>query len=150
MTSTLVVFHLYQKKKPMWAIALFAISYLVIEGSFFAANLHKFTHGAWFTTMLATILTLIMVILYIGRRIRNRFITFTKIGDYLPVIKDISEDETLPKYATNLVYTTHANYKTDIEAKVMDSIVHRIRSAPMYIGCCTSIFSTHLTHSSIR
>lgn len=126
MTSTLIVFYLSQKNKSKWAITLFAVSYLLIEGSFFIANIHKFSQGAWFTVMLASILIFIMVILYTGRRIRNRFITFAKIGDYLPVIKDISEDETLPKYATNLVYTTHANYKTDIEAKVIDSIIRRI------------------------
>ena len=125
-TSVLIVFYLHQKNKPTWLIVIFALSYLIIEGSFLIANLHKFKEGGWFTIMIATVLSLIMIILYTGRRIRNRFITFTKIDDYLPIIKDISEDETIPKYATNLVYTTHANYKTDIEAKVIDSIIKQV------------------------
>ncbi len=125
MTSTLVVFYLRQKGRPLWTQIAFGACYLIIEGSFFLANLHKFPHGAWFTSLLAGLLIFIMVILYSGRRIRNRFITFAKIGKYLPVIKDISEDQTVPKYATNLVYTTHANFKTDIEAKVIDSIIKR-------------------------
>lgn len=125
MTSTLIVFYLHQKGAPNWSIILFAVAYLLIEGSFFIANVHKFSRGAWFTALIAAFLSFIMIILFTGRRIRNRFITFSKIGDYLPVIKDISEDETIPKYATNLVYTTHANFRTDIEAKVIDSIIHR-------------------------
>ncbi|MBO7145441.1 MAG: KUP/HAK/KT family potassium transporter [Salinivirgaceae bacterium] len=146
MTSTLVVVYLRQKNKPLWAIALFAAVYLIVEGSFFVANAHKFSQGAWFTTMLAALLTLIMVVLHTGRRIRNRFITFAKIGDYLPVIKDISEDETLPKYATNLVYTTHANFKTDIEAKVIDSIIRRIpKRADVYWLLHVDILDTPYT-----
>jgi len=63
--------------------------------------------------------------MYYGRKVRNRFISFYKIGPYLPVISDMSEDESIPKYAENLVYTTHANNLTDLEAKSIDSIINR-------------------------
>lgn len=37
----------------------------------------------------------------------------------------MSNDHTIPKFAGNLVYTTHANNINDIEAKTVDSIINR-------------------------
>ena len=66
-----------------------------------------------------------MFMMYLGRRVRNRFITYDKIDKYIPVISDLSQDETIPKYASHLVYTTHADNRTDIEAKTIYSLINR-------------------------
>jgi KUP system potassium uptake protein len=125
MTTILMVFYLILRKKQWWLVLIFGIGYLSIEGSFLISNMNKFAHGGWFTIMVASILSIIMLVLYQGRRIRNRFITFDKIDKYLPVIADIGSDNTIPKFASNLVYTTHADNRTDIEAKTIQSIFNR-------------------------
>jgi KUP system potassium uptake protein len=66
-----------------------------------------------------------MFTMYYGRKVRNRFITFYKLKPFLPIISDLSEDQTVPRFAGHLVYTTHANILTDLEAKTVDSIINR-------------------------
>jgi KUP system potassium uptake protein len=50
---------------------------------------------------------------------------FVKIQPFFKVIAELKEDITVPKYATNLVYLSKANYKTDIESKIMYSIINK-------------------------
>jgi KUP system potassium uptake protein len=37
----------------------------------------------------------------------------------------LSKDESVPKYSTNLVYLTRADFKTDIETKIIYSIINK-------------------------
>jgi KUP system potassium uptake protein len=60
-----------------------------------------------------------------GRVVRNRYITFEKLKEYLPVISELSKDESIPKFAGNVVYTTHADRNTDLESKTIQSIISR-------------------------
>lgn len=99
--------------------------YLTIEGAFLAANLAKFIHGGWFTILLAGLIAFVMYAWQRGRSIKNQFTRFVKISDYVETIQDISHDNTIQKYATNLVYITHADYATDIETKILYSICNK-------------------------
>jgi KUP system potassium uptake protein len=101
------------------------IVFLTIEGGFLVANLHKFRYGGWFTLLLALIYFLIMLGSYFGRKIKNRYITFASLTDYLSVIKDLSKDKSIPKTATNLVYIIKANNKHQVESKVIYSIFQK-------------------------
>lgn len=125
MTTILVAYYLRSKKVPNYVIYFFVAVYVIIEGTFLIANLNKFSHGGWFTILVGTILSFIMFSMYQGRKVRNRFISFHRIKPYLPIIADLSEDESIPKFAGNLVYTTHANYTSDLEAKTIDSLINR-------------------------
>jgi KUP system potassium uptake protein len=125
MTTILVLFYLKSKRIPVYLIFIFAFVYFVIEGSFLIANMHKFSLGGWFTILVGSLLSLLMVAIYQGRKVRNRYISFYKLEPYLPIISAISEDETIPKFSGDLVYTTHANNITDLEAKTIESIIHR-------------------------
>ena len=66
-----------------------------------------------------------MYVWFHGRKIKNSFIEFIKISQYYDVIKDLSQDESIPKYATNLVFLTKANKDTDIESKIIYSIINK-------------------------
>lgn len=59
------------------------------------------------------------------RKVKNRYVRFLAIEDYYEVLKDLSLDESVPKYASNLVYLTSANYSTEIEAKNIYSIINQ-------------------------
>lgn len=103
-------------------VMLFTGTYLLIEGAFLIANMLKFIHGGWFTILLAGIIFYIMFIWYRARQIKNRFTRFVSVADYYEQLKDLSQDITVPKYATNLVYLTRADKISDVEAKVIYSI----------------------------
>ena len=99
--------------------------YLTIEGSFLVANLHKFNDGGWFTLLMASIFFIIMYGWYFGRKLKNRYVTFTSLDKYIEMFKDLSKDTSVPKCATNLVYIIRANRHDQVESKVIFSIFHK-------------------------
>lgn len=125
MTTLLMISFLKLRKTPGVLVIAFAFTYLTIELSFLVANLNKFVHGGWFTIIVATALSMIMLVMFRGRRIKNRFITFDKVKKILPVLTDLSKDETVSKYSGHLVYTTHADRVDEIESKTIWSLIHR-------------------------
>jgi KUP system potassium uptake protein len=125
MTTLLLSHHLYQKGLNRKIAILFMLVFLTIEGSFLIANLHKFLYGGWFTLLLATAYFLIMYGWYFGRKIKNRHITFININNYLELFRELREDKTVPKMATNLVYIIKANRPDQVESKVIYSIFHK-------------------------
>jgi KUP system potassium uptake protein len=125
MTTLLLTYYLHEKKVNPVLIGVLLLTFLIIEFSFLAANLSKFSHGGWVTLLIASSLFIIMLVLYYSRKIRNRLVEFVYIKDYLPLIKGLSEDESVPKYATHLVYLTSANNLDEIEEKVFYSIFYK-------------------------
>ncbi len=133
MTTTLLSYYLYLKRYPVAFIILVFMVYLTIEFSFLVANLSKFMHGGWVTLSLGFLLTSFMWILYKSRKIRNRLVEFVQIKDYLPLLKELSADKSIPKYSTHLVFLTSANNFAEIEEKVMYSVLHRLpKRADLY------------------
>jgi len=125
MTTMLVTFYLHNKKVNPVYIGIFLLSYLIIEGSFLVSNLHKFVNGGWFTILMASIIFTIMYTWYKARSLKKDFLKFDKISDHTEVLKDLHNDHSIPKFATNLVYLTRADFPSDIEAKIMYSIINK-------------------------
>jgi KUP system potassium uptake protein len=125
MTTLLLSYFLLQKGVNHRLVLLLFMTYITIEGSFLIANLHKFNSGGWFTLFLATIYFLIMYGWYYGRRIKNRYITFSDLDKYLDMLRDLSKDESVPRLATNLVYIMRANRKDQVESKIIYSIFQK-------------------------
>jgi len=121
----LMVFYLSIKRVNPLLITLFLVTYLVFEGSFLYANMFKFTHGGFFPILIGGLLSIIMLSWYNGRKITNRFLRFLPLEQYLGVIKDLRNDNSIPKIATNLVFLTKANRSTDIESKIILSILNK-------------------------
>jgi KUP system potassium uptake protein len=122
MTTLLLSYYLSQRGVDRKFAVLFLIIFLTIEISFLIANLHKFRYGGWFTLLLASLYSIIMLGWYFGRKIKNRHITFIKLADYIDLFKDLKKDKTVPKIATNLVYIIKANHPDQVESKVIYSI----------------------------
>lgn len=125
MTTTLLSIYMYKKKVPVYLIAMFLAVYLSIEGSFLVANLNKFINGGWFTFLLGGLLFVVMFVWFNGRKIKNSFIEFAKIENYFDIIKELHQDESIPKYATHLVFLTKANKATDVETKIIYSMLNK-------------------------
>lgn len=125
MTTYLLSQYLILKRvKTFWIIVLLLV-YLALELSFFVANVVKFTHGGWVSLFICSIIILVMWTWYKGRKIKNRYITFTHINDHLNMLKELSRDTSVPKFATHLVYLTSADSRDEIESKIMYSIFQK-------------------------
>lgn len=124
MTSVLLMFYLHERVSIFVEIIL-GIIFFSIELSFLSANLTKFKDGGWITLLIAFLFSMVMYTWSKGRRIKNSFITYVGLGKYLPVIKALSMDKTVPKYASNLVYVTHANMIDEIENKILFSMLRK-------------------------
>jgi len=125
MTTLLLSYYLYQKGVQYKLVLLLLVVFLTIEGNFLMANLHKFSHGGWFTILLALIFFLIMYGWFFGRKLKNRYITFIGLQKYIDFFKDLSKDKSVPKTATNLVYIIKANRPDQVESKVISSIFQK-------------------------
>ena len=125
MTSLLLIHYLYQQNVHLSLLIFLGLLFGTIETSFLIANLHKFSHGGWFSIALACAFLLIMIGWFFGRRIKNRYISFVNVNKYLHLFEDLSKDKTIPQIATNLVYIIKANELYQIESKIMYSIFNK-------------------------
>lgn len=106
-------------------IYLFLGAYITIEATFFIALMQKFTHGGYITLIVASLFFIVMFVWFKARKIKNRFIEFVRLDQYLPILQELSNDATIPKYATHLVYLTSANNPKEIEHKITHSILNK-------------------------
>lgn len=125
MTTLLLQVYLAKRKLNIFFRIPLLVLFLTIEGTFLYANLHKFMDGGWLTIMLASFFAIVMYGWYFGRKIKNKFITFTSLKKETEVIHELSMDYNVPKIATNLVYITKANKIDQIESKIMYSIFNK-------------------------
>ncbi len=125
MTTLLLAFWLHHRGVPKWCVAIFLCFYVALEGCFFVANLFKFTHGGWYTMLIAGLAVFVMVAWRNSTRIKDSFTEFKSIDDYLGVISDIKSDAGIPKYASNVIYFSHAPEAGLVESKLMYSIVNK-------------------------
>lgn len=127
MISTSILFANFLVSKralPVW-IYLYLLVYLAIELSFLVANLEKFMHGGYVTLIVGGGLFAVMYVWFRSRKIKNRYVEFVRMEHYIPMIQELSNDRTIPKYATHLVYMTSANNPKEIEHKIMYSILNK-------------------------
>ncbi|MDB5247549.1 MAG: potassium transporter Kup [Segetibacter sp.] len=106
-------------------VFLYLSVYLAIELSFLTANLDKFHHGGYVSLIMGGLLFVVMYVWYRARKIKNRYIEFVSLDDYIGKLEDLSNDKSIIKHATHLVYMTSADNPREIEHKIMYSILHR-------------------------
>ncbi len=106
-------------------IYVFLAVYLSIEIAFLIANLEKFPHGGFVTLIVGGALFLIMYVWYRARKIKNRYIEFVRLENYISNLGELSSDVSIPKFATHLVYLTSADSSREIEHKIIYSILNQ-------------------------
>ncbi len=127
MISTSILFANYlvlHRVKSYW-IYLYLVVYFSIEFGFLFANLDKFPHGGYVTLIVGGVLLLVMYVWFKSRKIKNRYVEFARLENYLPVLQELSNDQTINKYATHLVYLSSANNFKEIEYKIIHSILNK-------------------------
>jgi KUP system potassium uptake protein len=124
-TSLLFANYLVLRRTKPVLISLYLIVYLIIEVGFLFSNMNKFPHGGYVTLVIGGILFLIMYDWFKARKIKNRYIEFVPLEDYISKIQELSSDRSVPKYATHLVYLTSADNSKEIEHKIIYSILNK-------------------------
>lgn len=125
MTTILFANYLVLKRTKSTWIYVFLAFYLVVEFAFLVALLQKFLHGGYITLLLGGFMFAVMYVWYRSRKIKNRYVEFVRLEDYIPQIQELSNDKTVPKFATHMVYMTSANNHKEIEHKIIYSILNR-------------------------
>ena len=119
MTSVLFAFFMFIRRIPLFWIIAYLLVFFTIETSFLVANLEKFPHGGYVALIVAGFLFLVMYIWFKSRKIKNRYVEFVRLEDYVPILQELSNDKSIPKYSTHLVYLTSANNPKEIEHKII-------------------------------
>jgi KUP system potassium uptake protein len=133
MTTILLTVYLTIRKVSPVFIGLFLLVYLSLELSFLSANLMKFTHGGYVSLILCLLLMIVMWVWKEANSIKDQLTEYTDLAPYIPILKKLSVDETIPKYATHLVYMTKSANILKIENKVIYSIMQqRPKRADIY------------------
>ncbi|MEP6924276.1 MAG: KUP/HAK/KT family potassium transporter [Pyrinomonadaceae bacterium] len=125
MTTILLAVYLRSKKYPLIAIVLLTGTFLTIEIAFLIANLVKFHEGGWITVLIGLMLVSTMWLWYKGREYRSALRTFESTERFFQTLQELSNDQTLPQYATHLVYLTTSDTPGQLEKETMLSILER-------------------------
>ena len=125
MTTVLLIIWLHSSKVPVVAVVLFGLLYGTIEGSFLVANLIKFPHGGWVSLAIGATLVVVMYVWLRAFYIKRRLTEFVKIEPYMDALRELSNDDTVPKYSTHLVFMTSAERASEIESKIIYSIFQK-------------------------
>jgi KUP system potassium uptake protein len=125
MTTVLFSNFLISRRVPSIYIWIFLAAYTVIESLFLVALLQKFAHGGYITLIIGGVMFMIMFVWYRARKIKNRYVEFVRLEHYIPKIQELSNDRSVPKYATHLVYLTSADNPKEIEHKIIYSILNK-------------------------
>lgn len=124
-TSILFANFLVQRRAKPIFIYLYLFVYIGLELCFLIANLEKFPFGGYVTLVIAGALFIVMYVWFRSRKIKNRYVEFVKMDDHMHMLQELSNDLSIPKYATHLVYLTSANNPKEIEHKIMYSILNK-------------------------
>ena len=124
-TSILFANFLVLRRANPALIYLYLAVYFTIEGSFLIANLEKFPHGGFVAFIVGGLLFFTMYIWHRARKIKNRYVEFVRLDNYISKIQELSSDRSIPKYGTHLVYLTSADNPKEIEHKIIYSILNK-------------------------
>ena len=124
MSTVLIYFYMRARRIPMVWVILITALFLCVEISFLIANLQKIAEGGWITLVIGFILFAVMFIWWKGKKTKLAITPLSSIEKYLPVLKQLSIDETIPKYATNIVFLTSSTSHRKVEKTILDSILN--------------------------
>jgi KUP system potassium uptake protein len=120
-TVLLMYFMLYRKNWNRLLVVGFLLLFGTIELSFFITNVAKIRER-WMFLFFELFIFLVMYTWFYARKINNRFVRFVELGKYTSLIRELSVDDEIPKFATHLVYLTKANNREHIEEKIINSV----------------------------
>lgn len=120
-TILLSYFMIFRKKWNIYLVIGILLIFSTIEIAFFITNVVKIKER-WMFLFFELFIFLVMYTWFYARKINNHFVRFVELGKYTKLIKELSEDDEIPKFATHLIYLTKADHRQQIEEKIIKSI----------------------------
>lgn len=122
MTSTLLFFYL-RKYYRRFAIPYIVTGFIMgFEMLILAANVGKFIQGGWITFLIMCTVFFVMIVWFQTDIIKRKYRDLVPIKNYLTNFEKLRLDETQPKFATNLVFTTSYKTRDRFDARIANSI----------------------------
>ena len=127
MMMTTILLSVYLRFRGLSAALTFLIVtiFLIVESAFLVANLIKFPEGGWITFLGGLVLILVMWLWYKGRQLRRALTIMEDTAPFFETLKELSNDKTLPQYATHLVYLTASETPTQLEQEIIRSVLEK-------------------------
>jgi KUP system potassium uptake protein len=133
MTTILMYYFLrYIKHYPFWIVGAIVTVFVCVETCFFITNAAKLLKRLFFLVFEIGLITT-MYVWYNARQITLRLLKFVSLSEYLPMLKNLIENTSIPKYATHVVYLTKMQSHSQIEKRIIDSIFSNpVKRADVY------------------
>lgn len=127
MLMTTILLHQFLILKKHHHLAFFFLIFFVsLESLFLVSSLVKFVHGGYITVIITAIIVLIMIIWYFGNKRRDAYMNESEnvsLLDFIPQLEQLSKDDSIPMYATNLVYMHDVSSEYLIKRSIIYSIL---------------------------
>ncbi|MBX7171715.1 MAG: KUP/HAK/KT family potassium transporter [Pyrinomonadaceae bacterium] len=127
MLMTTFLLFVYMRSRRFNAALTYGLTllFLAIELSFLTANLEKFPEGGYVSVLVGFLLFGIMWIWFNGRKLRRKLLVWEKTENFFGTLKELSNDKTIPQYATHLVYLTASDSPKKLERETIESILEK-------------------------
>lgn len=125
MTSVLLFYYLKMKHWPMVLVWMIMLVFFTVECAFLLANLAKFMHGGFVTMLIGSGIILLMYVCFKGGQIKKRLVSAVRLSDFRDKLRALSQDTTLPKYATHLIYLSKVRADDQVEPIILYSILQK-------------------------
>lgn len=131
-TILLYVYLTLRKVNPIISFGVL-IFFVAIEGIFFISGCMKFLHGGYVAVLIALVLIGIMSVWVLGSMIKERYAKRVSLTKYVNQLVELSNDDSVPLYRTNLVYLTDNLKNLEIDHDIMYSVLdRRLKRAKVY------------------
>ncbi len=127
MLMTSILLSQYLRGVKHWAVPLVVgimLVFFTVETSFLIANVTKLLNRLGILVF-EWGLIFMMYLGYKGREIKNRLLKTIPVAASVPTLQELSADESVPRYASNLVYLTHSKTPGELENEILYSIMRK-------------------------
>lgn len=128
MMTTLLLHQYMLANKGKLAANTFVAIYLTIEAIFFLSSMTKFMRGGYVTVIITGMIILVMIAWHYGGALRNELQDQSKylnLEDFKGQLQTLSNDQTIPLYADNLVMMARINHHHEVKRETLYSILDK-------------------------
>ncbi|MCL9981327.1 MAG: KUP/HAK/KT family potassium transporter [Bacteroidia bacterium] len=125
MTSILMYYYLQTKGWHPILSGIVMTFFLLVDLAFVSANMTKLMEGGFVVVIIGLIVIAFMYISYRSGQIKKEMVVTEKLSDYRARLRSLSQDTTLPKFATHLIYMSKAPADDEAESPIFYSILQK-------------------------
>ncbi|WP_313468301.1 KUP/HAK/KT family potassium transporter [Streptococcus parasuis] len=125
MTSILLTEFVRQSGIKPWQAYLGLAFFLSIEGMFFLSSVIKFVHGGYVVVIISLFILLVMFVWHKSNQILSHYTKWLPLSKYMGQLQALSQDKSVPLYASNLVYLSRHLQGHFINHSILYSILEK-------------------------